>query len=187
MIIQADIWGNNSGWFWSFLQFVFVGVTLFLIYIQVRVQTASHVVQAMTTIMSRWNSEALLRARRRVCQQWLSGNREFDGVSIFVADFMEELGIYLRIRAVPVREMWEAQSWYIEHYYWMFHPGMIQSRKDTKDQNLYTQFESLYGRMNDLNRKHRSPTFERGEQELRVFAESEVAVAESVISLNTSP
>jgi len=115
----------------------------------------------------------------------LDGKREFDGVAEYVAEFIEELGIYLRIRAVPAREMWEAQSWYIEHYYWMFKPGIEQVRQCYKDQNLYTQFETLFECMNDLNRKRLSPAFQRGEQQLNAFAESEIALADAIIRLKS--
>ena len=111
------------------MQFVVITVTLILIYIQVRVQTASHVVQALTTIHNRCDAEPMLRARHKVCQQWRDGKHDFDGVAEYVAEFMEEPGIYLRIRAVSAREMGEAQSWYIEHYYWMFKPGIEQVRQ----------------------------------------------------------
>ncbi len=183
--MQADFWGNNSLWFWTFMQFVTVTVTLMLIYRQVRVQTASHIVQALTAIYNRWNSEPMLRARQKVCQQWLAQKRDFDGVAEYVAEFMEELGIYLRTRAEPAREMWEAQSWYVEHYYWMFKPGIEGVRQRYKDQNLYPQFEMLLERMNELNRKHLSPAFQRGEQELNAFAESEIAVADAIIRLRS--
>jgi hypothetical protein len=111
----------------------------------------------------------MLRARHHVCSRWVAGRRDFDGVAQYVAEFMEELGAYLRIRAVPVREMWKAQSWYVEHYYWMFKIGIEQYRQDYKDENLYTQFEALFDRMNKMNRKIHSPHFPRNEAGLQLL------------------
>lgn len=182
-IAQPHFWGIGSEWFWAFLQFLAVALTLALIYVQVRVQTASHVVQSLSTIHARWNSESMLRSRHYVCSKWIVGDRDFDGVAQYVAEFMEEMGNYLRIRAVPVREMWEAQSWYVEHYYWMFKAGMEQYRQTYKDENLYSQFEALFVRMNKMNRKQGSPHFPRNEAELTAFAQAELAVAEAVLKL----
>lgn len=55
--------GKDSEWFWSMLQFVAVTITFILIYIQVRTQSATHLVSAVTIINTRWNSEPMLRAR----------------------------------------------------------------------------------------------------------------------------
>ena len=186
-IAQPHFWGIGSEWFWACLQFLAVALTLALIYVQVRVQTASHVVQSLSTIHTRWNSESMLRARHHVCSKWIVGDRDFDGVAQYVAEFMEELGIYLRMRAVPVREMWEVQSWYVEHYYWMFKAGIEQYRQTYKDENLYTQFEALFGRMNKMNRKRRSPHLPRNETELTAFAQTELALAEAVLKLKAGP
>ena len=81
-------------WFWAMMQFAVVAGTLLLIYLQVRVQTASHVVQTLSTIQTRWNSEAMVRARNKICSDWLVGERTFDGVDEYVAEFLEELGTY---------------------------------------------------------------------------------------------
>jgi hypothetical protein len=183
---QTHFWGTGSEWFWAFMQFLAVAFTLVLIYLQVRVQTASHVVQSLSTIHSRWNSESMLRARRHVCSNWINSHRDFDGVAQYVAESMEELGIYLRIRAVPDREMWEAQSWYVEHYYWMFKTGIEQYRQTYKDENLYLQFQKLFARMNEMSRKQHSPHFPRDEQELAAFAKAELAVADAILKLKSS-
>ena len=169
------------------MQFVVVSATLGLIYRQLRVQAAAHVVQSLSTIHTRWNSETMIRARQQVCSGWVAGRREFDGVAEYVAEFMEELGIYLRIHAIPAREMWEAQSWYIEHYYCMFKPGIEQVRQRYKDENLYTQFEALYELMDKLNRQQHSPHFKRDDEDITAFARSELAMADAFLKLRSGP
>ncbi len=173
----------QQDWFWAMMQFFVIAATLILIYFQVKIQTAAHVVQGLNTIHSRWNSESMLRARHKVCSDWLIGKRNFDGVDEYVAEFMEELGIYLQMKAVPDSAMWEAQSWYVEHYFCMFKEGIKNVRSLHKDENLYIQFEGLYKRMNEVNRKKRSPAFEREESELKRFAESEVQLTKAFLHL----
>lgn len=170
-------------WFWAMMQFFVIAATLILIYLQVKVQTAAHVVQGLNTMHSRWNSESMLRARHKVCSDWLIGKRDFDGVDEYVAEFMEELGIYLQMKAIPDSAMWEAQSWYIEHYYCMFKDGIEHIRNRYHDANLYIQFEGLYKRMNDVNRRKNSPAFKREDAELKRFAESEVQLTRAFLHL----
>ena len=50
------------------------------------------------TLLGNWNSEPMLQARHHVCSNWIAGRRDFDGVAHYLAEFLEELGIYRRIR-----------------------------------------------------------------------------------------
>jgi len=174
-------------WFWQMIQTITVAVTLGLIYWQIRVQTASHVVQTLTTIHSRWNHECMLRARLKVCSDWLAGNGGFDGVDEYVAEFMEELGHYVQIKAIPKKAMWEAQSWYIDHYFCMFRDGIRNVRQSLHDKNLYTRFEELYAAMVVINGREGSPAVTRADADLKRFAESEVQVTRAFLQLREEP
>jgi len=174
-------------WFWQMLQAVAVIVTLAMIFIQIRVQTASHVVQTLATMHSRWNSESMLRARLKVCTDWIEGRRDFDSIDEYVAEFMEELGNYLHMKAIPARVMWEAQSWYAEHYFCMFRDGILKIRGFYHDPNLYAQFERLYGTMNRLNRSVGSPAVDRADGDLLRFAQSEIQAATAFLQLKKNP
>jgi hypothetical protein len=173
----------KEDWFWTMMQFFVVAATLILIYIQVKIQTAAHVVQALSTIHNRWNSETMLRARLKVCSDWIAGKKEFDGVDQYIAEFIEELGIYVQTGAIPANAMWEAQSWYIDHYYCMFKDGIEHVRKDYKDINLYSQFESLYKKMEEISRRNNSPAFIREGEELKRFADNEIQLSKAFLQL----
>jgi hypothetical protein len=67
LISTITLLGSGSEWFWSALQFVVVTITLILIYVQLRVQTSSHVVLALSALNDRWNSKAMLLARLNAC------------------------------------------------------------------------------------------------------------------------
>lgn len=173
----------QQDWFWTMMQFFIVAATLLLIYRQVKIQTAAHIVQTLSNIDTRWNSEIMLRARLKVCSNWISGEKKFGEIGIYIAGFMEELGVYVQTGAVPPKFMWEAQSWHIEHYYCMFKDGIEHLRELHKDINLYTQFESLYKKMNEINRENNSPAFIRREEELNRFANGEIELSKSLLQL----
>jgi len=190
----------RESWFWAMMQFFVIAATLILIYLQVRIQTAAHVVQteahvaqtaahvvqALTTIHNRWNSEPMLRARHKVCSDLLEGRRDFDGIDEYVAEFMEELGIYVQIKAVPADSMWEAQSWYIEHYYCIFKNGIENMRARYKDPSLYNNCKALYERMNEISRQKGVPVFERRDDELKRFAGNELLLTKAFLHLKES-
>ena len=83
-------------------------------------------------------------ARFKVCSSYLNGNFEFEGEPEYIAEFLEELGGYLKIKAVTRDAMWDAQSWNIEHYYCMFKLGIEASRLTFHDDNLYENTELLF-------------------------------------------
>ena len=191
--------GTGSEWFWACLQFFAVLVSLVLIYIQIKIQTsqlkiqtlahteqfkiqnASHTVQSLSVIHSRWNSDSMLRARHHVCSRWVNGHYEFDATAQYVAEFLEELGTYVRIHAVSDREMWDVQSWYIEHYFCMFKDGMEQYQKSCKDKNLYAEFSTLYDCMNKINRELHSPDTHKSEEDIEEFLHYEISLSESLL------
>ena len=182
-IAVINLWTNDGSWLWALIQALAVVVSLFFISRQIRIQTATHVVQSLSTINARWNSDTMIRARFDVCSRCASKRFEFDGVADYVAEFLEELGMYLKIRAVSPEQMWQAQSWYIEHYYWMFKEGIEQVRSEHKDESLYTGFESLFATMTLISKRHRAPTFRRSPEDLLAFAKSELSLAGAFLSL----
>ena len=184
-------------WIWAMIQAIVVLITLPLIYRQVRIQTeqvkvqsdqvrlqtATHVVQTLGAIHSRWTEDAMLRARHSVCSRYLAKTLTFDGVSEYIAEYMEELGGYVQMRAVPQEVMWGAQSWYLEHYYCMFKDGIRAMRQSYHDETLYSNTERLFNDMRSHSKAEGAPSAERGPDDLRRFAESEVLVAAAFLNL----
>ena len=173
-------------WFWAMMQFFVVAITLFFIYKQVKVQAATHIVQTLNTICNRWNSESMMRARYKVCSDWVNGEHKFDGVDEYVAEFMEELSAYLKIEAVPPKTLWGVQSWNIEHYYCMFRDGIIKMREENKEVTLYQGFEKLYEAMQEVSRDMQVPNFERKKLELDRFAKTELVLTKEFLSLQSA-
>ena len=89
-VVQSHYWGIGSEWLWAFGQFVVVAITLFFIARQVKIQTASHIVQSVCTIQERWHSDAMQRVRFDVCNRWNKDRKkfdEFDGACEHTANF----------------------------------------------------------------------------------------------------
>ena len=182
-IVQTQIhyWGPGSEWLWSFGQFVVVAVTLWFIYKQIKIQTASHVVQSVCALQERWHSEFMQRVRLDVCTHWKNGNHKFDGACEQIAEFIEDLGTFLKIKAIPSDVMWDFQSWNIECYWGMFKDGIVQLRKDGKDDNLYIEFEKLFNAMSEIDKKMGSSP--RNADDINDFIEREIRSTEACLNI----
>jgi hypothetical protein len=165
------------------MQVVAIFSTLGFIYIQVRLQTASHVVSTINIINNRWESEVALKARYMACESYLAGNREFKAVDQKVAELLEEIGVIVHIKAVPKKIIWETHSWYIEHYYPMFEIGIQQYRKKYGDKHLYSEFEWLHLELKKVSRKKGLPEIERNGKEVEMFEEGELETIQTQLSL----
>jgi hypothetical protein len=163
-------------WFWAMTQAIGVILTLIVIYKQIRIQTSSHVVQTLQAIHTRWTEEPMRWARFKVCSSYLDGKFEFGGEADYIAEFLEELGGYIKINAVTRDAMWDAQSWNIEHYYCMFKSGIERSRLTFHDDNLYENTESLFRAMAEHSKQRGATSSQRGDEDLRRFAQYEVQV-----------
>lgn len=183
--MTGDCW-MNSTWIWGFLQFLAVAITLPAIYIQMRIQAASHVVSTLHQINSRWHSSAMLRARKEYCEQWLAGKEEIDGVGETIAEFFEELGTYVRIKAVPKKIFWETYSWYVEYYFKMLRPGIQSVKQRYSDKLLYSEFEWLEREIGKISKRKGAPSLaddEAARALLAVFATAEISSAETLLAL----
>jgi len=125
----------------------------------------------------------MMKARLHVCSNYLANQSEFDGVSEYIAEFIEELGGYVRIGAVSDDVMWEAHSWYVEHYYCMFRGGIDELRKLYHDDTLYQKTDELFRSLAAVSKSKQAPGSDRGELDLRRFAENEVKVAKAFLDL----
>jgi hypothetical protein len=189
-LIQSHNWGAGSEWLWAFWQFVVVALTLIFIAVQVwlqrrqtRIQAMSHVVQSICTIQERWHSEAMQHVRSEVCNQWKKGKREFDGACEDIASFFEELGIFVKIGAIPKETMWDVQSWSIEYYWGMFEKGIVEVRKDYGE-DVYCEFEKLFQEMRKISDKKGLPDVDA--KSLDKFVETEIRATKAGLDLRKS-
>lgn len=57
--IFAQIFGQNSVWFWTMFQAVVVAITLYLIYRQVRIGRYSNMLDTLARLDEKWRSEVM--------------------------------------------------------------------------------------------------------------------------------
>jgi hypothetical protein len=86
-VTSPVFWGQGSEWFWAFLQFVVVALTLGVITYQVWSQTQQAKIQAagamaatVSLIQDKWNTETMQRIRLKICSEWKNNKKNFDGV-----------------------------------------------------------------------------------------------------------
>ncbi len=163
-------------WLWAMIQAIAVVVTLALIYFQIRIQTSSHVVQTLQSIHTRWTEEPMRWARFKVCTRYLEGKFEFEGEAEYVACFLEELGGYVKMKAISRDVMWDAESWNIEHYFCMLKAGIEKCRQTFHDDKLYQNTVELFNAMTEHGKKKGASTTNHGEDDLRRFAQYEIQV-----------
>jgi hypothetical protein len=116
-----------------------------------------------------------------VCKRWRNNDQSFDGACEQIAEFIEELGTFLRIKAIPEDVMWDFQCWNIECYWLMFKDGIIKIRMDGKDDSQYTEFEKLFNAMNEINkRKGVNP---KNPKDVKDFIEREIRSTEACLNI----
>lgn len=135
----------KESWFWSLVNSALLLLSILLVWRQLRIQGYSHNLQSMFSLNSRWNSYEMTLARKEVCTHHMS-NRTWNRPEEFVAMFFEDLGNYVVQGALPIRFVWSAYSYEVEHYWPMLEEEIRKTRNDRKDNTLYTSFEKLHGR-----------------------------------------
>jgi hypothetical protein len=166
------IFGKDSEWFWALMQFVVVTITLALIYGELRISSAAHMLSSLTCLNERWTSKDMVWQRRKLCEAYLKNESVLVLGHQIVFTFFEEVGLYVSKRWVPRKVIWDTYSYYIENY-WDMCSQEVAARQ-SKDSSTFEQFAWLAKTMRTLNRKRRIPSTTRTKEQLREFAEGEI-------------
>ncbi|HEX5869363.1 MAG TPA: hypothetical protein VFY65_03045 [Longimicrobium sp.] len=158
-------------WFWAMAQFFAIIISLFLILRQIRIQTHANMLALFAQMEQRWNSEPLQIARREICSTHGQSKR-ITRSDEFVLSFFEDLGLYLKKNVLSADLMWEAQSYYVEHYWPVLQPKIVEFRLRSNDRSWYSNFEYLVGRLEKRSRKNGS-TFGKSDEQLTRFLNGE--------------
>lgn len=164
--------GNDSQWFWAMVQAVGVIVTLWFIVRQLKLQRLANVLSSLTALNTRWESKEMVDARKIICKAHLDGKDCGVKSTIAIAGFFEELGLYVEKSIIEEEIVWELYGEYTEHYW----PILLQRMKEaqTWDESGYCFFKKLHKRCVKLSAKADPKTAERSQEDLKVFAESEL-------------
>jgi hypothetical protein len=129
-----------------------VAVSLYLIYKQIRIQSHANMLTALFELSNKWNTPHMLESRSNVSESALKDkrNRAINQDEERIASFFEEIGFYLSQGAFTAEAIWEQYSYYIEHYWPMLEPHVLEFRKAERDDTWFEQFERLYNRMQRL-------------------------------------
>lgn len=102
MLINTDgmaLIGPGSEWFWSMLQFLVVGLTLFAIYRQLRLQRSQTSIEQLGTFEREWLGEPIVRAKVSVLVALRDGADRAsvpDEPALAIISFWERIGLLVR-------------------------------------------------------------------------------------------
>jgi hypothetical protein len=170
---EWTLFGNGSEWFWSFMQFAIIAVTLSLIYRELRTSDATHLLGSLTSLNERWTSSDMVLQRKKICEAYLNGERVLTLGTQNVFTFFEELGLYSKRRWIPRQVIWDTYSYHIECYWDMCSEEVSNRRQQSNDPSAFENFAQLVEDLRAINKKRNIPFSKRTDEQLREFAEGE--------------
>lgn len=182
------LFGKDSEWFWALMQFVVVTITLALIYGELRISSAAHILGSLTSVNERWTSPGVVAQREGICAAFLRGEPVLTLGNQVVFTFFEELGLYVERGWVPREVVWDTYSFYVENYWDMCSQEILHRRKESNDSSIFEHFDRLATAMRCINRKRKIPFTPRTKEQLTAFARGERVCdpKETVTSENVS-
>lgn len=157
------IFGDGSQWFWSMLAFLAVPITGYAIYSQLRIARSTRAREEVEGLDREWDSERLMRYRLEL----LTAMR--DGVAIeslplgsaaALSNFWQRIGHLARTRHLDVTTLHRNYSGICQGWWTALGPGLRRARAERDQPHLDEDFEWLAGRMAEIDRQTRQPTFD---------------------------
>jgi hypothetical protein len=170
---EWTLFGNGSEWFWSFMQFVIIAVTITLIYGELRLSAATHLLGSLTSLNERWTSHDMVSQRQKICHAYLKREQILTLGTQNVFTFFEELGLYAKRGWVPPRVIWDTYSYHIECYWDMCSQEVVDRRSKLNDPSVFENFDQLAKDMRVINKKRGISFSKRTAEQLKEFAEGE--------------
>ncbi len=182
----SSLFSNEGQWFWQALGTVIVGVSLFSVFVQIRLQRMASMVDAIEKLVSTWNSDSHLRLRLSVCQKLIDDRQYFGADSEELLELLERIGAYVKFGALSEHAVWEVFSWYTDHYFELSRHGIAEIRRYHGDPLLFENFERLAVRLNKISRKKGlRPIVVQDQTDAQNFLNSEISTAEHLLGLKT--
>jgi hypothetical protein len=138
------MFGEDSSWVWSMLQFFGLVVSLGFIYYQLKAQVTGNMMQSLVSMADRWDSDHMMAFRRAAASSYLRDDIDLAGVDGEALAFFEDIGLYYRKRVFTLDVIWERYSYYIEHYWAMYRLHIGRLRERTSDISWFSNFERLH-------------------------------------------
>lgn len=169
--------GPDSVWLWAMLQFWVVAFSLYFIYQQIRIQSHANMLTALFELAGKWDSNRMIDARRQVCENRTTHpeNRAINPDEERIASFFEEIGLFVKKGAFTSDVIWEAYSYYIEHYWPMLEPHVKEMRHVERDNSWFENFEALYNQLQKISKRRGVFVFKREEADMAKFIRGEMS------------
>ncbi len=148
--MSIDVTTLTAGAAWA----VAIG-TVVILWWQVRVSQHLNSANAVMSLRERFDSPAYRRRRKLLAERLLSGRHD-DINNLEVAAFFELVGSLTHSRVLRSELVWEAFGTWISGYYISLrNPVDVigRARTATKDPLIMHEFEWLFGRIQEIDRK----------------------------------
>jgi len=147
---------------WAALHFVVLVAAGVFTMRQVYLNRRANMLETIQHMNEKWDSDLLLKLRRDACITYLtirggesrSSSLEIDLKQGIVLGFFEELGLYSKKRVFEDEVVWDMFSYYIQHYWAMLEPHIMEFRRSKDDPSWFEKFEYLDERMKKYSLKN---------------------------------
>jgi len=181
LIITTSVWGMDSEWLWTMMQFIAIVFGFIFIYEQIRLQAQANMLVALQAMSEKWVSEFMLQSRAHACAEYKRQKLEIGSAVGTVIGFFEDLGMYRTKGIFDLGIVWEQYSYFVEHYWSMYREAIVKFRQDTEDNSWYSHFETLFKEFQDYSAKKNAPTGIKNKAQIDAFITFEQEATETAI------
>lgn len=166
-LLDGDIVGKDSEWFWTMTQAMIVLVSLVAIYRQIQLQRSSNALQLLVELRQEWYSKKMVRYRKGVCDQYpVDIGKEMTNAETEVANFFENLGLFHKKRTIPTDLIWELYSVHIENIWPMLKERINRLRTTEGDPTILSNFQDLLKAMQEYSKDKGAPSKDKNEDDI---------------------
>jgi len=174
-------------WFWEFAGVLILVISVFLVLSQLRLQRYAHVVSATEILVSKFESERMLKLRLSTCLGLIE-NRDYYGSDLeTLLEFFDRVAAYEAQGALPIPVIWETFSWHFEFYYFLSTSKVAAVRIEYNDPSYLSGIEGLMLRFRQHERSSRVTATIVSDDKLVVkFLQDEIDVARMLLGVEAS-
>jgi hypothetical protein len=155
------------------VQAIGIIVTLFCIWKQLKLQSVTNMLSALSEFSKEWWSPEFKAARQEVCKSFREDKRPGSQAAEKICGFFETLGLHQQRKIVDTALLWDLYSYYVEHYWPMLMPVVMEMRQE--DKTIFTAFEQFHDDMKMHSIKRDAPRDPKTTEVLKGFAKDELA------------
>ena len=152
---ELVIVGPGSEWFWTMLSGIFVPVTFYLLYRQLRLQASTTSIEQVRRLVGEWESEEMAMSCLEVLVAIRDGSdrSKLPGPAVaHIANFWTEIGYLVESGHMDVRLVYRNLGGWIVTWWLRILPTTLAWR-EIEGPELFVTFENLVRQMERLSRK----------------------------------